>query len=130
MNFEERKLVSRRFAVSKRKNNKRIGDSFEAQALHELQLLGWTILDAQYYTPYGEIDIVAIRADCLWFVEVKGSTGGTISWERVSKAKQKRMRQSIEHWLMEHDCIYVEMEAVVCFRTDDGLDWVRNAFDG
>ena len=125
-----RKRVSRKSAVSKRKSKKHLGDSFEAQALHELQFLGWSILDTQYHTPYGEIDIIAMKDGCVWFVEVKGSTSDVISYERVSKAKQYRIQRSVEHWVVEHEMEYEELECIVCFRTKDGLDWIRNAFDG
>ena len=125
-----RKRVSRKSAVSKRKSKKHLGDSFEAQALQELQLLGWSILGTQYHTPYGEIDIIAQKTGCIWFVEVKGSSSVHISYERVSKIKQIRIQRSIEHWLMDNDVEYDEMEIVVCFRTRDGLDWIANAFDG
>ena len=125
-----RKRVLRKSAVSKRKSKKHLGDSFEAQALHELQLLGWSVLDTQYRTPYGEIDIVALKNTILWFVEVKGSSRDSISYERVSKKKQLRIQRSVEHWLIEHEVEYEEMEIVVCFRTKDGLDWICNAFDG
>ena len=130
MNFVERKRVSRKSAVSKRKSKKHLGDSFEAQALQELRRLGWSILDTQYYTPYGEIDIIAMKDGCVWFVEVKGSTSDYISYERVSKSKRLRIQRSVEHWLVEHVVEYEELEFVVCFRTKDGIDWIRNAFDG
>ena len=130
MNFAVRKRVSRKSAVSKRKSKKYLGDSFEAQALQELQLLGWSVLETQYHTPYGEIDIIALKNECIWFVEVKGSSGVDISYERVSKTKQMRIQRSIAHWLMEHDVEYEELEIVICFRTKDGLDWIQNAFDG
>ena len=130
MNFVVRKRVSRKSAVSKRKSKKHLGDSFEAQALQELQRLGWSILDTQYYTPYGEIDIIVMKDGCVWFVEVKGSTSDYISYERVSKAKRLRIQRSVEHWIMEHEVEYEELEFVVCFRTKNGLDWIRNAFDG
>lgn len=125
-----KKRASRKSAVSKRKSNKNLGDSFEAQALQELQRLGWSILETQYHTPYGEVDIVARKNGCIWFVEVKGSSGAHISYERVSKTKQIRIQRSIAHWLMDHDGEYEEMEIVVCFRTKDGLDWIADAFDG
>jgi putative endonuclease len=125
-----RKPVSRRSAVSKRKSKKELGNRFEAQAVHELHNLGWTILDVQYHTPYGEIDIVALHNKCLWFVEVKGSSGRSISFERVSHSKQRRFQQSVEHWLMSCSEEIDEMEMVVCFRTEEGLHWIRNAFDG
>jgi putative endonuclease len=126
----ERKRVSRRSAVSKRKSKKELGNYFEAQAVQELHVLGWTILDVQYHTPYGEIDIIALRNQCLWFVEVKGTSKRDISFERVSFQKQHRLAQSVEHWLIDNSCDFEEMEMVVCFRTEEGLHWIRNAFDG
>jgi len=91
--------------------------------------LGWTILEQNVYTPYGEIDIIASKDDVLWVVEVKGSSSLEISYERVTKAKQKRVSASIEHWLMDQEICYEEISFVVCFRTTEGLDWIVDAFD-
>ena len=92
--------------------------------------MGWTILERQYHTPYGEIDIIATKEGCVWFVEVKGSTYSSISFERISRKKRLNMLLSAEHWLTEKNCAYEELELVVCLGTTEGLHWITNAFDG
>ena len=126
----ERKPVSKRFAISKRKrNNTTLGNDFEAQAAQELRTLGWSILSQQYHTPYGEIDIVAQKEELLWFVEVKGSSTSVIDYDAVNLKKQSRIRKSITHWFMEHTPVFEAFEVVVCFRTTQGLDWIVGAFE-
>ena len=73
---------------------------------------------------------MCIKNNRLWFVEVKGASGRFIDYERVSPAKRKRVSRSAEYWLMHENCMYEEVELVACFVTQQGLDWITNAFDG
>ena len=43
----------------------------EDRAVKYLQLIGFTIIDRNFYTKFGEIDIVAIKDSTIHFVEVK-----------------------------------------------------------
>ncbi|MEC7984269.1 MAG: YraN family protein [Myxococcota bacterium] len=108
----------------------KIGKNFEAQAARELRRLGWSILNQNYHTPYGEIDIVSIKEGRLWFVEVKGTTKRRMDYGRVDAKKRRRIRLSVSHWLSVEEHSYEELELVVCFATRAGLDWITNAFDG
>ena len=77
----------------------------------------------QYYTPYGELDIVAIRASLLWFVEVKGASQRA-SYDVVTTHKRQCLLKSIDYWLQHHDVNFEHMELVFCFRSSEGLDWI------
>ena len=47
------------------------GKIAEAKAIEYLQKLGFIVIDRNFYTKFGEIDIVAIKNSTIHFVEVK-----------------------------------------------------------
>ncbi len=54
------------------KNNK--GVIFEKQAAKYLKKQGYKIINTNYHSKFGEVDIIAQKDDCIVFVEVKGRT--------------------------------------------------------
>ncbi len=48
------------------------GRAWEDQAAGYLQRRGWKVLERNFRTPVGEIDLIVRRLDVLAFVEVKG----------------------------------------------------------
>lgn len=75
------------------RTTKNIGDIGEKYARRYLQLRFYKILDLQYSTPFGEIDIIAQKKNTIIFVEVKSRTENykTPPAEAVTKAKQDRV---------------------------------------
>lgn len=74
-----------------------LGGRAEAHAAHYLETLGFRILAANYEVPrMGEIDLVARRADTVYFVEVKarsredlfGGMEGCISAQKLARIKR------------------------------------------
>ena len=59
------------------KYNKIIGNFGEEIATKYLEKQKYKILDRNYNTKFGELDIVALDKDCLCFVEVKTRTTNT-----------------------------------------------------
>jgi len=55
-------------------NNNSIGHMGEAIAVKHILAKGYAIIDRNYSTPFGEIDIIARRGEYLVFVEVKTRT--------------------------------------------------------
>ena len=51
------------------------GDFAEARACAFLQERGFEIIDRNYHSRFGEIDIIALHEDTLHFVEVKSGEG-------------------------------------------------------
>ena len=77
------------------------GDSAEERASRHLEGAGFTILERNFRTPVGEIDIVARRGDVLVFVEVRsredaafGSPEGS-----VTPAKRRRIAAAARRYL-------------------------------
>ena len=71
----------------------RLGTTGETLACAELEALGYRILERNYRTRFGEIDIVADDAGTVVFVEVKSKTDGSFGdpVEEVTPQKQRQI---------------------------------------
>ncbi len=81
------------------------GDAGEGWVRQYLCQQGWQILAQQWRCRWGELDLVARRADLLIFVEVKTRSPG--SWDRggllaVGIPKQRRLIQAAQAFLSQH----------------------------
>jgi putative endonuclease len=82
----------------------RLGAAGERLAAEHLQRRGFAILERNYRTRWGELDIVAFDGRTLAFCEVKtrragGRTGGAL--EAVGPRKQAKVRKMAGSWLAE-----------------------------
>lgn len=77
------------------------GETFAAQILQEQ---GMKILSRNYYTPYGEIDLIVLDKGCIAFVEVKTRRIGSVTRpaEAVDRRKRERIIRSAVCYLMEY----------------------------
>lgn len=81
--------------------SREIGTVYENKAVLFLQEKGYEILEQNFYTKHGEIDIIAKDKEYLVFVEVKyrGSSYPGAALEAVNPAKQRHIRQAAEYYL-------------------------------
>jgi putative endonuclease len=80
-----------------------LGDLGENEAVGHLERLGHEILDRNFRTRYGELDVVSATRACLVFCEVKtrtagGSAGPLTALEAVGPAKRRRLRLMAREW--------------------------------
>lgn len=80
---------------------KNIGDNGEEYAVRVLEDSGFRILERNYSTKYGEIDIIAFRDGVLHFIEVKTRTGIDFGYpaEAVTNTKITRIRRTAECYI-------------------------------
>ena len=81
-----------------RKNVVDIGENYAADLLTNS---GFSIIERNYRTKAGEIDIIAIKDGVLHFVEVKTRNGYQYGYpsESVTAAKQARIRKAAAQYL-------------------------------
>ena len=81
-----------------RKNVGDIGENFAADLLSNS---GYQIIERNYRTKAGEIDIIAIKDGTLHFVEVKTRNGDQYGYpsEAVTATKQMHIRKVAEQYL-------------------------------
>jgi putative endonuclease len=82
----------------------RLGATGERLAAEHLERCGFNVLERNFRTRWGELDIVAFDGRTLAFCEVKsrragGSRGGP--FEAVGPGKQVRVRRMAGSWLAE-----------------------------
>jgi putative endonuclease len=82
---------------------KKIGLKGELYAVHYLRSKGYEIVANNFYTRYGEIDIVAQKNNRFSFVEVKTRTSDYFGSpeEAISFIKIRRLKRTIMKFLLE-----------------------------
>lgn len=96
-------MTRRDDSLSERSGKRRkayiLGLRAETLAALRLQLVGWRILDRRFLAGGGEIDIVALRGDCVAFVEVKARASLEAAAASITPQKAQRMRRAANAWL-------------------------------
>jgi len=82
----------------------RLGKWGEETAARYLAAHGHQILENNYRTPYGEIDLITRLEDTIVFVEVKTRASDTLGMPEISvtSRKQVHMIQSAEYYIQQH----------------------------
>jgi putative endonuclease len=81
-----------------------IGALGERLAAEHLERSGYRIVERNYRTRYGELDIVAVGERCLVFCEVKTRVraGGLFDpFDSIGGSKRSQVRQMAAQWLAE-----------------------------
>lgn len=115
---------------------RKTGDKGEAIAQHYLTEKGYSIIDTNWSTRFGELDIIAKQGDLHVFVEVKTrhSKNTESAFASITPAKREKMIKAIYQYLhdKELDEIDWRVDAVgVALRRNQPpiIDHVEDAFD-
>ncbi len=83
---------------------RRLGQWGEALVAEDLRRKGWIVVETNFHSRMGELDIVAESGRYLAFVEVKLRKNDRFgaACEAVTPAKQRRLRAAAEFYLMRH----------------------------
>ena len=113
---------------------RQLGDAGEDLAAAALKKQGYKILERNYVTPLGEIDLVARQGKTLIFVEVKTRRRGVFGspGEAVHPAKQARLRRLADYYLKQKRLaeVPVRFDVVgIAFEGDNPhIEIITNAF--
>lgn len=108
------------------------GQAAEQLAATYLQQQGLTLLETNYRSRFGEIDLIMQDGKEIVFVEVRlrrnASFGG--AGASITTAKQQKLARTAEDYLMRHGQRACRFDAVLmpALNTRE-LEWIRNAFD-
>jgi len=84
-------------------NKREIGANYENMAINFLEKKGFKLLKQNYYTPYGEIDIIVQKERKIIAVEVKYRNNPMVSiFESISYKKIERIEKSLM-WFMQKE---------------------------
>ena len=79
-------------------NTRKIGNIAEDRAARFLETNGYEIIDRNFYTKFGEIDIIVKKDNVLHFIEVKSGKNFE-SIYNITPTKMKRIIKSINLYL-------------------------------
>ena len=118
-------------------NTKLTGDFGEKAVCDYIIKKGYKIIDRNFHTSYGEIDIIAKYNDCMCFIEVKtrkNSNYGNAS-EYVDKNKQKKIIESAFIYLGENIDNEIRFDVAEVYYTENDsllsvkkINYIENAF--
>ena len=85
-------------------NNKTVGNNGEQQASNYLKDKGYSVIERNWRTRSGEIDIIVYKDCTIVFVEVKTLPNGTIDMiqKELNRQKQKRILKTAKCFLLKH----------------------------
>ncbi len=85
----------------KLERRQRLKRGFAAEAMAAVLLMakGYRILARRHRTPYGEIDIIAVRGKRLAFVEVKRRGSIAEAEAALTGGQARRIGDAAEHWI-------------------------------
>ncbi|MBI5026837.1 MAG: YraN family protein [Nitrospirae bacterium] len=112
----------------------KIGDEAEALAAGFLKRKGYRIIEKNYKTPFGEIDIIARDGGTLVFVEVKSRESLSFGkpFEAVSAVKRKKIANvalSYLKRLKEEPACRFDVVSIFFKDGEPQVELIRDAFE-
>jgi len=111
------------------------GDAVEAEVRRHLERQGLTLVERNYRSPHGEIDLIMRHGDVLTIgaVRYRRGTAFGLPAETVDAHKQARLRATAEHYLQrdkrgsKKPCRF-DIVAITRGAAGDQLTWLQDAF--
>lgn len=112
-------------------NKRTIGANYEKIAGEYLKTLGYDIVEYNFYSRSGEIDIIAKHEEYLVFIEVKyrDSEKKGHPLEAVSVSKQRTISKCAAYYLKKNHMCNVPVRFDVVGILGDKIQVIQNAFD-
>ena len=114
-------------------NNKIKGNTGEKIAENYLKSKGYTILDKNFTTEVGEIDIIAATEGYLVFVEVKERFSDKYGYaaESVGQRKQNKISQVASQYISKYRYFdaNVRFDVIEVYFDEKRVEHIENAFD-
>ncbi len=112
------------------KNKGRTGEDI---ATHYLQEKGYVILERNYATKTGEIDIIAVGEGFIVFVEVKARLNDNFGYaqEAVNYQKRRKINQVASEYIKRFKLFdrAIRFDIVEVYTEDKRIVHIENAFD-
>ena len=113
------------------KNKRTIGSNYEKIAGEYLERQGYQIVEYNFYSRYGEIDIIAKHQGYLVFVEVKYRKNDKSGhpFEAVSVSKQRTISKCAFYYMQKNKLHDVPVRFDVVAILGEEIQVIQNAFD-
>ena len=115
-------------------NTKQIGDHYETIATNVVKKEKYQILNTNFKTRFGEIDLICNHNNTIIFIEVRYRKnleyGGPK--ESITTTKQKKIIKSAEIYLNKYnlhnqDCRF-DVLCISSYQPKIKIDWIKNSF--
>lgn len=113
-------------------NRRKIGNAGEEQAAAYLRQMGFTILERNYRTPFGEVDIIALKDEVVVYFEVKYRS--TVNYGDPLEAVNYKKQRQISRVANYHYASYARERELLCrfdvigIYGDGTIRHIENAF--
>lgn len=123
-------------SLSKQKvSTQTLGKQGELLAEQYLAQKGFTLIERNFNSRFGEIDLIMLDKDCLVFVEVrqrKNTLYGS-PLETISAAKQKKLRRTAQCYcqlkaIPSRQALRFDVVGIISGKQQNSIEWVPNAF--
>lgn len=107
------------------------GQAAEQLAATFLQKQGLTLLEKNFRTTYGEIDLIMREEKILVFVEVRLRSNAKFGGAGMSinQSKQTKLSKTAEHYLQIHGNMACRFDVILMHALDvSTVEWIKNAF--
>lgn len=107
--------------------SKQIGHIAEDMACNFLRKNGLKLIQANFYSRFGEIDLIMHDGESFVFVEVKKrSLGFNHAIESITPAKQRKLMKTAQYFLLKlgRD-VNCRFDAIV-IDNNDNIEWLKN----
>ena len=115
--------------------SKILGDEGEQTACDHLISLGWQIIERNFHSSQGEVDIIAKDRQFLVFVEVKNYSFSSFCTPvgAVRAAKKKSIIHAAQTYLQKNNIkdVYCRFDVITIYRSYDGkrnIELYKDAF--
>jgi putative endonuclease len=105
--------------------SKELGDIAEIKAASYLESIGYTIVDTNYYTRFGEIDIICTQNSILYFVEVKSGANFEPIYN-ITKQKIEKLTKSINIYLKDNKINKMKYQLNAVIIKNDDIELIEN----
>jgi putative endonuclease len=111
-------------------DNRRKGFAGEEKAADYLRELGYTILEQNWYSKTGELDIVALDREALVFVEVKSrrDTAYGMPQQAVNGYKQRQIIKAALGYIKSKGIIDKDIRFDIVSINGEDIELIENAF--
>lgn len=112
-------------------NKRQRGALYEQRAMAYLEAKGYKVLTSNYFTKYGEIDIIAYKDGGYIFVEVKYRTSGKYGqpYEAVTRTKKERLMKSAMAFIQSNHGLNTVMRFDIIDILGEVITHYENAFE-
>ena len=113
-------------------HNKNKGYEYEEIAKKYLLNNNYEIIEENFISKFGEIDIIANKDGRLHFIEVKGRINNNHGYPReaVTYTKQKRLISTAKYYFMlkGKDDYFCQFDVIEIIFTEKTINHIKNAF--